>query len=48
MACGEGAEDVAQYFEKECDGEGTQVKCSVAEDLVGVQSEGNGEEKDCE
>ena len=43
-ARGEGAGDVAGDFEDQGDGEGDEVPCSVAEELVGVEEEGDGEE----
>jgi hypothetical protein len=48
LTCGEGTEDVAEDFEKQGDGDGTQVEGPVADDLVGVQDEGEREEEDGE
>lgn len=41
---GEGAADVACYFEEEGDGDGEEVEGAVAVDLVAVGNEGEGEE----
>jgi hypothetical protein len=48
LTCGEGPKDISQDFEDKGDWDGTQVERLIAEDLVGVQDEGEREEEDGE
>jgi hypothetical protein len=45
LTCGEGPKDISEDFEDKGDGYGTQVERPVADNLVGVQDQGEREEE---